>query len=79
MNKIIFPLFLVLLYSCHPIPDSRNKIDYQNIPNHSGRVNDIFSKISLDSFFIYMGEDYLTSMEGDFFFKKTRFISEISS
>lgn len=70
MNKIIFPLFLVLLYSCHPIPDSRNKIDYQNIPNHSGRVNDIFSKISLDSFFIYMGEDYLTSMEGDFFLQK---------
>lgn len=70
MNKIIFPLFLVLLYSCHPIPDSRNKIDYQNIPNHSGRVNDIFSKITLDSFFIYMGGDYLTSMEGDFFIQK---------
>lgn len=70
MQKIIFLLFLAMIYSCHPAPDSRNKIDYQNIPNQSGRANGVFSEITLDSFSIYMGGDNLTSMEGDFFIQK---------
>ncbi len=70
MQKIVFLLFLAMLYSCHPVTDSRNKIDYRNIPNQSGRANGVFSEITLDSFSIYMGGDNLTSMEGDFFLQK---------
>lgn len=70
MNKTIFLLLLSILYSCHTIPDSRNKIDYRNIPNQSDKVNDISTKITLDSFSIYMGGDHLTSMEGNFFIQK---------
>lgn len=68
MHKVIISLILfIFFYSCSQIPESHNKIDYKKIPNRSYKENNISSNIGLDSIFLDMGGDNLTSMEGEYF------------
>ncbi len=71
MKYLYYSVLFSILLGCHKPPESKNKIEYHNIPNLSLSSNQVGKELILDTIFICTdNENELTSMEGIFFLQK---------